>query len=157
MGNHELTGEPYLAVTLYSNRLQPRGKLWDWIFQKHVIDERGREHWLSRKWSNWPFWQLYRLQGKLRPYLCRIGVHAPGDITEIDGSVWRAGCTTCHKLIPARKPAPADPEKVVEYEKFDAIAEKYDADLEAYWAGKGPCPHCSYPDGQHEYTCWEAE
>lgn len=159
--NHELTGEPYLGAICYGFMpcLAGRRKRWDWVFNKHVVDERGREYWASRKWPNMPFRVAYRVRYKLRPILCRLGVHHRADIVEIDASIWRAECFSCKKLVKAYKPRPADPEEVKRWEETDELGDKFVEAIEAYWDDKNaPCPYCTPPEGEkHAYTCWEAE
>jgi hypothetical protein len=159
MSNHELTGEPYLGITMYSPvpHVPHRGR-WAAVWSIHHVDERGREYWSARRWTTAPFRLLYRIEKALAPTLCKLGMHiVKSDIHEIDGSVWRAGCSTCRTLVRARRPQPADPAEVARWTGYDEEGDKLEEALEAYQDGTGPCPWCEYPNGEHEYTCWEAE
>ncbi len=163
--NHELTGEPYLGVSIYMRSSLRRkmhkamGGRFNWIFEQHFVDERGRESWRSRKWPNMPSRLLYRLDYKLRPFKCRIGWHCKADIHEIDASVWRASCIHCHAFpLKAHKPQSADPEEARRWEESNELDEALSEAIDAYKDGDGPCPFCTPPEGEkHAYTCWENE
>jgi hypothetical protein len=158
-GIHELTGEPYLAVTIHSSIIgwrHRKGVMQKILWKKHV-DARGRTSYRARKWPNMPFTLLTRARYALRPQLCAVGFHHRADITEVDGSVWRAGCLSCDTLVRPHKKLPANPSRVAELQALNAKADKMSAAIDAYLAGEGPCPHCAYPDGKHEPGCWEAE
>jgi hypothetical protein len=100
----------------------------------------------------------WKLHCKLRRTLCRLGIHDPCDIHEIDASVYRAECMGCQTLVKARQPRPADPKEVERWEKWGEESWKYSEAIDEYLYNDGPCPFCIPPEGEkHAYTCWEAD
>lgn len=160
MTKHEITGRDYLSCTSYGflpglSRGKLKGFWHNHFWTKRHVDERGRTYWTTR----WParfIGRLYRLQRRMQPVLCHIGIHDTWDVTETDGSTIEGYCGHCKTLTKPRRPHPPDPARVAECEKFDKMAEEYEAALGAYWAG-GPCPDCGKTDTEgHKPSCWNA-
>ena len=88
--------------------------------KEHSIHEgTGRPYLWVRSSGPTIMSKLYRLEHKLQPYLCKIGVHDAWDIGEIDGSVIVGYCDTCKTLTKPNKAMPPDPQAVAESEKWD--------------------------------------
>jgi hypothetical protein len=172
---HELTGQPYLATTMYGPpfpkwlspmHLPPRpdqkqtlnARLRTKIFLKAFPCKAGTAYG-TRKWPAMPYRLFYKLWIKYRDKGCRFGIHLQkADIIELDASVWRAECMSCKTLVNPKKPRPADEEEARRHQKSNEDSLAQHLEIVAYHEGRGPCPFCTPPDGEmHAPTCWEVD